>query len=51
MFERYLADGEPRGLSLLEWVESPAYDHDRIRVEFDASGWKAHLADRLLRRE
>ena len=51
MFQRYFADGEPHGLSLLEWVESPAYDHDRIRAEFDAEGWKARLVDSLLRRE
>ena len=26
IFERYLAEGEPAGLSFLDWVESPAYD-------------------------
>jgi protein tyrosine/serine phosphatase len=51
MFERYLAEGEPAGLSLLEWLESPAYDHDRLRRDFDAGFWGALLTEGLLRRE
>ncbi len=51
IFERYLAEGEPRGLSFLEWVESPAYDPARIKAEFRAGWWGTLLSERLLRRE
>ena len=51
VFERYFAEGEPRGLSFLEWVERPEYDHDAIRADFDAGGRLARLGERLLRRE
>lgn len=48
---RYLAEGEPKGMSFLEWVESPAYDPKAIKAEFKASWWGTLLSDRLLRRE
>jgi len=51
IFERYLAEGEPAGLTFLEWVESPAYDPVAIKAEFRAGWWGTLLADRLLRRE
>jgi protein tyrosine/serine phosphatase len=51
MFERYFAEGEPRGLSLLEWVNSGAYDHDAIRRDFDAGVIGSLLTETLLRRE
>ena len=51
MFHRYLAEGEPAGLTLLEWLESPAYDHDQIRKDFDAGFWGSLLTEGLLRRE
>ncbi len=51
VFERYLAEGEPAGLSFLEWVESPAYDPAGIKADFRAGWWGKLLADRLLRRE
>ena len=51
MFERYLRDGEPQGLSLLEWVASPAYDHDQIRRDFDAGVLGSLITETLLRRE
>ncbi|WP_333587963.1 fused DSP-PTPase phosphatase/NAD kinase-like protein, partial [Phenylobacterium sp.] len=38
-FERYLAEGEPAGLSFIEWVESPAYDPDAIKADFRAQWW------------
>lgn len=51
VFERYLAEGEPAGLSLLGWVQSPAYDPLAIKAEFRANRWGALLTDRILRRE
>lgn len=50
-FERYLSDGAPKGLSFLEWVESPDYDPKAIKADFRASWWGTLLSDRLLRRE
>lgn len=49
--QRYLAEGEPKGLSFLEWVESPAYDPKAIKQAFKALWWGTLLSDRLLRRE
>jgi protein tyrosine/serine phosphatase len=55
MFARYLAEGEPAGLSLLEWVASPAYDHDALRRDFDAGStsgsWGELVTEHLLHRE
>lgn len=51
LFERYLAEAEPAGLSFLEWVESPAYDPARLKAQFRAQWWGALVTDRLLRRE
>ena len=51
MFERYFTDAEPRGLTLLEWVNSDAYDHDAIRRDFDAGVIGSLLTETLLRRE
>ncbi len=51
MFKRYLDEGEPAGLSLLDWLESPAYDHDALRRDFDAGFWGSLLTEGLLRRE
>jgi protein tyrosine/serine phosphatase len=51
IFERYLAEGEPAGLSFLQWVESPAYDPAAIKAAFRAGWWGTLLSDRLLRRE
>ncbi len=53
MFERYLAEGEPRGMSLIEWVSSPEYDHDQIRRDFDAKVGVvgSFVTETVLRRE
>lgn len=51
VFERYLAEAEPKGLSFLEWVESPAYDAQALERAFKANWWGALLTDRILRRE
>jgi protein tyrosine/serine phosphatase len=51
VFERYLAEGEPQGLSLIDWVQTQAYDHDRLRAEFNANWWGGLLTEGILRRE
>ena len=51
IFERYLAEGEPAGLTFVEWVQSPTYDPVAMKAEFRAGWWGTLLSDRLLRRE
>jgi len=51
IFERYLAEGEAKGLSFVEWVESPAYDPAAIKADFRAAWWGTLLTERLFRRE
>jgi hypothetical protein len=51
IFERYLAEGEPAGLSFDDWVQSPAYDPDILKADFRAGWWGTLLTERLLRRE
>ena len=50
-FDRYFAEGEPQGLSYLDWVRSPAYDPKQIKADFQAGWWGTLLSERLLRRE
>jgi protein tyrosine/serine phosphatase len=50
-FERYLADGEPAGMSFLEWVQSPMYDPKEIRAKFRSEMWGRLITEGLLRRE
>ncbi|MDO8295050.1 MAG: protein tyrosine phosphatase [Caulobacter sp.] len=51
VFERYLAEAEPKGISFIDWVQSDAYDRAKIKADFRASWWGTLLTDRLLRRE
>ena len=51
VFERYLAEGEPNGLSFTEWVESDAYDPVAMKADFHAAWWGTLLTERLVRRE
>jgi protein tyrosine/serine phosphatase len=51
VFERYLAEGEPAGLSLVEWVSRPEYEPAAIKAEFKAGWWGTTLTEKLLRRE
>jgi protein tyrosine/serine phosphatase len=51
VFERYLAEAEPQGISFLEWVESDAYDPKAIKADFQASWWGTLLTDKIFRRE
>lgn len=50
-FERYLAEGEPKGQSFLEWVDSPAYDEAAIKADFRAQMWGRLLTEGILKRE
>ena len=50
-FERYLADGEPAGLSFLDWVKSPMYDPAGMKAQFRAEMWGRLLTEGLLKRE
>jgi protein tyrosine/serine phosphatase len=51
IFERYLAEGEPAGLSFEDWVQSPAYDPQTLKADFRANWWGTLLTERLLKRE
>ena len=50
-FERYLTEGEPAGLSFLDWVTSPAYDPAAIKADFRARWWGKALTEGVLKRE
>ena len=50
-FERYLAEGEPKGQSFLEWVDSDAYDEAAIKADFRANMWGRLLTEGVLKRE
>lgn len=51
VFELYLDEIEPTGVSFVDWISSPAYDPVKIKSEFRAQWWGKLLVDRLLRRE
>ena len=51
VFDRYLAEGEPRGQDFLDWVESDSYDPVKIKADFKAQWWANVLTEKLLRRE
>jgi protein tyrosine/serine phosphatase len=50
-FERYLGEGEPKGQTFLEWVDSPAYDEAGIKADFRSNIWGRLLTEGLLKRE
>jgi protein tyrosine/serine phosphatase len=50
-FERYLDEGEPAGLSFLEWVQSPMYDPAGMKAKFRAQMLGSLITERLLKRE
>jgi protein tyrosine/serine phosphatase len=50
-FERYLQEGEPAGMSFLEWVQSPAYDPAGMKAQFRSQMFASLLTEKLLRRE
>jgi hypothetical protein len=51
VFERYLTEIEPQGISFLDWVMSDDFDPDAIKADFQAGWWATLLTDRILRRE
>lgn len=50
-FERYLAEGEPKGQSFIDWVDSDAYDEAAIKADFRAQMWGRLLTEGILKRE
>ena len=50
-FERYFQDGEPKGLSFVEWVQQPDYDPVALKADFHETWWGTLLTEKLLRRE
>ncbi|HSZ52381.1 MAG TPA: protein tyrosine phosphatase [Caulobacteraceae bacterium] len=51
IFERYLTEAEPQGVSFFDWTQSDAYDPVKIKADFKAQWWATVLTDKLLRRE
>lgn len=51
VFERYFKDGEPRGMTFLEWVDSPLYDPVELKATFRANPLGSLLTEGVLRRE
>ena len=49
-FDAYLAEGAPKGMSLLEWADT-SYDPDAFKKSFLSSWWANVLVDKILRRE
>jgi protein tyrosine/serine phosphatase len=46
VFELYLARGEPKGLSFIDWVRTPDYDPVKIKADFRAN--RSHFLGNLL---
>jgi protein tyrosine/serine phosphatase len=51
VFERYVREVEPLGVSYEDWVRSAAYDPVAITKEFRAQWWGTLLSEKVLRRE
>ncbi len=51
VFERYLSEAEPQGMSFLDWVESDAYNPAAIKADFRARWWGTMLTETLIKRE
>jgi protein tyrosine/serine phosphatase len=51
VFERYLADAEPKGISFIDWVNSDAYDPAAMKAEFRAKWWGSAITEGVARRE
>lgn len=49
-FEQYRREGEPKGMTLLEWVERD-YDPERLERAFKPGFWSDLIVDRIMRRE
>jgi protein tyrosine/serine phosphatase len=51
IFALYLEQGEAKGLTFAEWVDSPAYDPPRIKADFRAGRVGKLVTETLLKRE
>ncbi len=50
-FQRYFEEGEPQGLTFLQWVQRPEYDPKALKATFQAGMIGTLITDKLLRRE
>lgn len=50
-FEKYVREVEPRGISYVDWVQSAAYDPERLMAEYRPPRLVTPLAEMLLNRE
>jgi protein tyrosine/serine phosphatase len=51
IFERYLTEAEPKGISFLDWTQSADYDPVKIKAAFKPPWLYTFLTEGLLRRE
>jgi protein tyrosine/serine phosphatase len=51
IFELYLAEAEPKGISFFDWTQGPDYDPVKIKADFKSQWWATTLTDKILRRE
>lgn len=51
IFDCYFAEGEPRGMSFVEWTQSDLYDPVKIKSDFKAAWWGTLLTEKIFRRE
>ena len=51
MFDRYLSDAAPQGISFIDWVNSDAYDPAEMKSKFRAKWWGSLLTEHIMRRE
>jgi protein tyrosine/serine phosphatase len=51
VFERYLTDAAPKGISFTDWVESPDYDPMAMKADFRSGMIGGIVTEGILRRE
>ncbi|HEX3917066.1 MAG TPA: protein tyrosine phosphatase [Caulobacteraceae bacterium] len=51
VFEKYMRDAEPLGISYEDWVRSDAYDPVAFKREYRAQRWETKLANKLFGRK
>ena len=51
MFDHYLSEIEPKGISFIDWVMSDDYDPKALEKQFKASWWGTLLTEKFLKRE
>jgi protein tyrosine/serine phosphatase len=51
IFELYLREFAPKGISFIDWTQSDAYDPVKIKSDFKSSWWGTLLTEKIFRRE